>query len=99
MSALAANLKELRESKNLTQLDIGNYLEMSRVGYSKYERGTAEPNIASLIKLADLYNITIDELVGRSVPAESIQLRDIQKQKEIKEQVKSIVGAVTKEFL
>lgn len=57
-------LKELREKNNLTQLDISNYLEISRPLYSLYESGKREISISLLSKLAKKYNTSIDYLIG-----------------------------------
>lgn len=58
-------LKELRLQSKKTQADIANYLKMSTTGYNGYEKENREPNIETLIKLADFYNVTLDYLVGR----------------------------------
>lgn len=55
----------LRKSINKTQTEIANYLNMQQGSYQKYEVGKAEPNIQTLIKLADYYHVTLDYLVGR----------------------------------
>lgn len=57
-------LKELREKNNLTQLEISNYLEISRPLYSLYESGKREIPISLLSKLAKKYNTSIDYLIG-----------------------------------
>ncbi len=58
-------LKEIREKNRYKQQDIAKLLNMTKSGYGFYESGRSEPNIKTLIKLADFYHITIDELVGR----------------------------------
>ena len=60
------NLKEIRKQRNLSQKAISDYLNCSQVVYSRYESGSREPPIDFLIKLADFYGITLDELVGRT---------------------------------
>ena len=59
------NLKRLRINAHINQKEIANYLGITVAGYSLYERGNREPNIATLIKLADYYGVSIDYLVGR----------------------------------
>ena len=59
------NLKTLRQKNNLTQQEVAQYLNKTKAGYSYYESGRNEPDIKALIKLADLYHVSIDELVGR----------------------------------
>lgn len=46
-------LKELRKAKGLTQHQLANELGISQQSYARYEKGDREPNIATLIKLAD----------------------------------------------
>lgn len=64
-SCLKDNLRFLRKNANLKQHDIANYIGVAVSTYSSYENGAIEPNIERLILLADLYNISLDELVGR----------------------------------
>ncbi len=62
------NLRNLREDSDLTQAQIGEYLHISQRAYSHYESGSRDIPIDILIKLADLYNVSLDELVGRQFP-------------------------------
>lgn len=59
-------LKDLREEKDLRQIDISNYLGMSQRNYSYYERGVAALTEEVLNKLADYYNTSIDYLLCRT---------------------------------
>ena len=59
-------LKNLREDKDLKQSDVAKILNVSQVSYGRYELGLSEPSIASLIKLANFYGVSIDYIVGRS---------------------------------
>lgn len=58
-------LINLRKKKNLTQNDVAKYLNMTQSTYQHYENNRAEPNIDTLCKLADLYKVSLDYLVGR----------------------------------
>lgn len=64
LTLLSVRLKNLRESRNLTQQDLGTYLNISRQGYSHYENGTMVPDFHVLERLADLYDISIDSLLA-----------------------------------
>lgn len=66
MTILSENLKILRKKYNLTQLDVANQLGIGRTTYLSYEKGTNEPNINLLIKLSNLFSITIDELLSKN---------------------------------
>ena len=59
------NLKELRKVNNKTQLDLANFLNIAKSTYCGYEIGTSEPNLETLNKLADFYNVSLDYLTGR----------------------------------
>ena len=59
-------LRELRKEFNMSLNDIGNILHITRQAVSYWELGKKEPNIKTLIKLADYFNVSIDYLVGRS---------------------------------
>lgn len=59
------NFKNLRILENKTQTDIANYLGIKQSSYQNYENGLTEPNISNLCKLADLYSVSLDYLVGR----------------------------------
>ena len=59
-------LKNLRKTRMIPQKDIAEYLGISVSAYQYYEAGKNEPSIARLIMLADLFNVSIDYLVGRT---------------------------------
>lgn len=59
------NLKEIRTKRQLTQQAVADYIGCSSVVYSRYERGTRQPSIEMLLKLADLFGVTVDFLLGR----------------------------------
>lgn len=59
-------LRELREQENLTQQEIATKLHISRQSYGFYENEQRALNPEILIKLADLYNVTIDYILYRT---------------------------------
>ena len=59
-------LRDLREDHDLSQTKVATYLGMSQTGYSKYETGENDIPTDVLIKLADLYNTSIDYLLERT---------------------------------
>lgn len=66
MQILAKRLKELRKSRRIYQREFAEILGMSFRGYQDYEVGQSEPKLATLISIADYYNVSIDYLVGRT---------------------------------
>lgn len=61
-------LKHQREICGYTQKQIAELLKIAPRSYQRYELGEREPNIETLIQLADLFKISLDELVGRNFP-------------------------------
>ncbi len=58
-------LKQLRESKGLTMQEVAEKTDISYSVYQKYESGVRGVGVPALQKLADLYNISTDCLLGR----------------------------------
>ena len=59
-------IRELRKSLGLTQQDVANMLNIERTSYARYESGCREPDIATLIQLADLFQVSLDYLCSRT---------------------------------
>lgn len=57
-------LKELREAKRLSQVDVANRLEVTRSTISGYECNTITPSLEQLVKMAVLYNASLDYIMG-----------------------------------
>ena len=60
-------LKELREKAGLTQADLADRLFITAQSVSKWENGLSEPNIDTLCKLADMFEVSIDTLLARDI--------------------------------
>lgn len=60
---LGEKLKLYREKHNMTQKEVAKILGVEPGTISKYELGMIEPNIESIKKLAEIFNLTIDELL------------------------------------
>ena len=58
------NLKEARKMCNLTQKQVAQMLNVVESCYANWEQGRTEPNIEFLRKLGDIFNISLDELIG-----------------------------------
>lgn len=59
-------LKTLRKEIKMSQSDIGEFLGIMQTVYSRYERGAGTLPIEHLLKLADLYNVSTDYILGRT---------------------------------
>ena len=62
---LGRNIRRLRLEKHMTQRYVAHRLRVSAQAVSKWERGRAFPDLTLLPLLADLFEITLDELFGR----------------------------------
>ena len=60
---LGEKIKKYREEKKMTQVEVAEVLGVKPATISKYEAGTLEPNIESLKKLAELFGVSVDELL------------------------------------
>lgn len=66
MTTFPKRLLELRKQHNMTQRDVASYLSIAQPSYIRYENGTAEPSLDNLARLADLFDVSSDYLIGRS---------------------------------
>lgn len=58
------NLKWLRQMNHLTQEQLALKVGVSRESITKWENGKIEPTIESIVKLADVFEVSVDELLG-----------------------------------
>ena len=66
MTTLADRLKELRKSKNLTQTDLGRILGVGKTTISMYETNNSTPNDEIKLKIAELFDVSLDYLLGKT---------------------------------
>lgn len=57
-------LKDIREDRDLKQMDVAKFLEMDQSNYAKYENGKVMMGIDKYIKLAKFYDVSLDYLTG-----------------------------------
>lgn len=68
-----ANLSTLRRNADMTQSELADKLNLTRQAVSRYEKGDSFPDISILVKIAEIFGITIDELIGAGTPTEGEQ--------------------------
>lgn len=59
-------LKEIRKSKGISQLKLALALNTNQNTVSRYETGEREPDLNTLIQIADYFNVSIDYLLERT---------------------------------
>ena len=63
---LAERLKQCRKEKGFTQRDVAIYCDITEKTYQNYELMTREPKLEVLLKIADVFHVSLDYLVGRT---------------------------------
>lgn len=79
---ISKSLIELRKKSNLSQSDLAIKSGISQVMVGKYERGDASPSIEVAKKIADVFEVSLDSLVGEG--------QNITFDKKIMERIKDI---------
>lgn len=62
MATFSTRLQELKETKKLLQKDAAKALDVPLRTYQRYEHGQQEPQLSTLIRMADFYGVTLDYL-------------------------------------
>ena len=66
MKIFCERLIEQRKLNKMTQRQVALRLNIKQPSYIRYEKGDAEPSLESLVILADLFDVSIDYLLGRT---------------------------------
>ncbi len=66
MKKFQERLLEQRKLNHLTQCELAKRLHVAQPSYIRYEKGSAEPSIETLIQIADIFDVSLDYLVGRT---------------------------------
>ena len=72
MESFGQRFLRLRKEKKLTQEDIAQKLNITAQSVSKWENDNSYPDVAILGDIASIFNITVDELLGREVKTTAI---------------------------
>lgn len=59
-------LKEIRESRHITQRQLAKALQVSHTTISNWEAGVRQPDLDSIVHIADYFDISLDFLLGRN---------------------------------
>ena len=66
MKIFRERLIEQRKLNNVTQRQMADFLQIAQPSYIRYENGSAEPSLESLVKIADYFDVSVDYLLGRT---------------------------------
>lgn len=63
---MVKNLKYLRNKRNISQQQLADVIGVSQQSINKYENHNVEPDIDTLIKIAEFFNTSVDFLIGHT---------------------------------
>ena len=61
-------LSRLRKNADMTQIELADRLNLTRQAISRYEHGDSFPDVSILVLIADIFDVTLDELIGSCEP-------------------------------
>lgn len=70
MTQIGINISKMRKSKGLTQMELADKLGISFQAVSNWERGISMPDISKLGELSELFEVSIDEILGNGRTSE-----------------------------
>jgi transcriptional regulator with XRE-family HTH domain len=76
MANFAQRLKELRTARNLTQTRLAELLTVSPRVYSRWETGDVTPHFDTIVRLAGVLSVSLDELAGRKDVSSETAIRN-----------------------
>ena len=76
MSGFAERLRLLREARQLSQVRLAELVGVDPRAYNRWERGTIAPHLETLVKIADVLQVSLDELVGRKAVSSETRIRN-----------------------
>ena len=62
-------LSRLRKNADMTQAEVADKLNVTRQAISRYEQGECFPDVSILVQIADIFHVTLDELIGAGEPS------------------------------
>lgn len=64
MLIFSQRLRQLRKESGLTQVELAQKLNLTQQSYTRYEYGTGEPSLETLVRLAEIFEVSTDYLLG-----------------------------------
>lgn len=93
-------LKQLRKENKVTQKQLAGHFGYYHTAVVKWEKGSSEPSIETLIKIADFFDVTLDNLLGRvePTPLTESQKKLVDKVQTLSEEQVSALLAIANQF-
>ena len=64
MATYSERIKELRTMRGMSQQDLADLLDLNKVTISQYERGARKPDLNVLTALSDIFNVSVNYILG-----------------------------------
>ncbi|XCP85158.1 helix-turn-helix transcriptional regulator [Roseburia hominis] len=95
MENIGNRIYELRKKYQVSQEELAEMLHVSRQSISKWENNSSVPELAKLVQVCEIFNLSLDELVRGKVPEPQIQVHEGEKRVGIKtETVLKFLGSI-----
>lgn len=95
---LGEKLSQYRRNKPMTQQELGEHLNISAQAISKWENDLSEPDISTLKKLAELFDVSMSDLLDIEEKKEEIQPQVVISEEDVNDITSKITGAVIGEI-
>lgn len=78
-ASLSHNLRRLRDARKLSQADVAERARLSRVAYGNIESGTAQPRVDTLIRIAEVFGVKLQDLLTPTRPLRLVRFRALKR--------------------
>lgn len=78
-ASLCHNLRRLRGAKKLSQAEVAEQARLSRVAYGNIESGTAKPRVITLMRIAEVLGVKLQELLTPTRPLRAVRFRALKR--------------------
>lgn len=90
-----SRMKEIRQAKGVSQVQVARAIKVSRQSYNFYESGKRDPNTETLKLIADYFGVTVDYLLGNDIPAPLPQ--EVAQAAELRKRLNDLFGKMSPE--
>lgn len=81
MTIFAERLRLLRQARSITQARLAELVGVSARVYNRWEKGGNVPHFDTIVRLADILQVSLDELAGRKEPSPELKIRNYELQR------------------
>ncbi len=76
---LSHNLRRLRDARKLSQAEVAERAQLSRVAYGNIESGTAQPKVGTLMRIAEVFGVKLQDLLTPTRPLRAVRFRALKR--------------------